>query len=288
MSATPRTFGVLTLDRPFHRALCGALLRSLERQGVQVSVLILVRQRRSIARILGQGHLRDTAMRLLARRLLGSPGTTGIPLNLANYTRVIGEAAVREDQRRFARFADEHGDRVIATDDLASPGCVAAIRRAGPSLIFSEGAGLLRQAFLDLFPIGVLNMHGAGPLPGYRGVGALEFALIDRQPVTMNLHLIDAGIDTGPLLAQQALTLSGREDLPEIYARLLRDSRDFIAETTRRVLDGTLTPVPHTADAGRQFFEPHPALAAHAESILRRGDFVPAAPPSHAHSRGPR
>jgi len=68
-------------------------------------------------------------------------------------------------------------------------------------LIFSEGAGLLRQAFLDLFPIGVLNMHGAGPLPLYRGIGALEFALIERHPVTMNLHLIDEGIDTGPLLA---------------------------------------------------------------------------------------
>ena len=269
MSAMARTFGVLTLDRPFHRALSGALLPALERHGVEVSVLILVRQRRSIARILGRGGLRDTAIRLLARRVLGSPGTTGIPLNFANYTRVIGEAAVRKDQQRLARFADEHGDRIIETDDLANPGCVAAIRRAGPSLIFAEGAGLLRQPFLDLFPIGVLNMHGAGPLPLYRGLGALEFALIDRQPVTMNLHLIDAGIDTGPLLAQQALTLSGQENLPEIYAHLLRDSRDFIAETTRRVLDGTLTPVPQAAGAGRQFFEPHPEMAAYAERRFR-------------------
>jgi len=284
----PPTFGVLTLDRPFHRALCGALLSSLERHGVQMSVLILLRQRRSIARTLRRGGLRETAIRLLARRVLGSPGTTGIPLDLASYTRVAGAETVHEDQQRLARFADEHGDRVIVTDDLADPGCVAAIRRAGPSLIFSEGAGLLRQSFLDLFPIGVINMHGAGPLPGYRGLGALEFGLIDRQPVTMNLHLIDAGIDTGPVLAQQALALSGQEDLPEIYARLLRDSRDFIAGTTRRVLDGTLMPVPQAPEAGRQFFEPHPALAAYAESLLRRGDFVPAAPPSHAHSRGPR
>jgi folate-dependent phosphoribosylglycinamide formyltransferase PurN len=270
MSVLPRTFGVLTLDRPFHRALCGALLSSLERHGVEVSALVLVRPRRSIARILRRGGLRDTVVRLLARRILGSPGATGIPLDFANYSRVAGEAAVREDQKRLARFADEHGDRVITTDDLANPGCVAAVRRAGPSLIFAEGAGLLPQAVLDLFSIGVVNMHGAGPLPRYRGLGALEFALIDREPVTMNLHLIDAGIDTGSLLAQQVLTLSGREDLPEIYARLLRDSRDFIADTAKRVLDGTLTPVPQVADAGRQYFEPHPALAAYAERQFRR------------------
>jgi len=90
---------------------------------VEVSVLIVVRQRRSIARIVARGGLRDTAMRLLARRMLGSPGATGIPLDLANYARLIGEAAVREDRQRLARFADEHGDRVIATDDLADPGC---------------------------------------------------------------------------------------------------------------------------------------------------------------------
>jgi methionyl-tRNA formyltransferase len=165
---------------------------------------------------------------------MGSPGTAGIPLDLGNYTRLLGEATVREDQQRLARFVDEHRDRIIVTDDVADPGCVAAIRRAAPSLILSEGAGLLRQSFLDLFPIGVVNMHGAGPLPGYRGLGALEFGLIERQPATMNLHLIDAGIDTGPVLAQRALALSGQEDLPEIYARLMRDSRDFIAETTRQ------------------------------------------------------
>ena len=265
----PRKFGVLTLDRPFHRALCGALLSSLERHGVEMSVLILLRQRRSIARTLARGDLGDTAIRLLARRVLGSPGAAGTPLDLANYTRVAGEAAVREDQQRLARFEAEHGDRIIATADLADPRSVAAIRRAAPSLIFSEGAGLLRQAFLDLFPIGVVNMHGGGPLPRYRGLGALEFGLIDRQPVTMNVHLIDAGIDTGPLLAQQALTLSGREDLPEIYARLLIESRDFIAATMRRVLDGTLTPVPQATETGTQFFEPHPALAAYAERRFR-------------------
>jgi hypothetical protein len=62
MSQMPRTFGVLTLDRPFHRALCGALLPSLDRHGVQLSVLILLRQRRSLARTLRRGNLAETAI----------------------------------------------------------------------------------------------------------------------------------------------------------------------------------------------------------------------------------
>jgi methionyl-tRNA formyltransferase len=129
----------------------------------------------------------------------------------------------------------------------------------------------LRQPFLDLFPMGVVNMHGAGPLPGYRGLGALEFALIDRQPVTMNVHVIDAGIDTGPVLAQRPLPLTGQEDLPQIYARLMRDSRDFIAETVRKYLDGAIAPVPQPIGAGCQYFEPHPLLAAYAERRFREG-----------------
>src|SRR6185436_5533376 len=102
-------------------------------------------------------------------------------------------------------------------------------------LALSEGCGLLRQPLLDVFPMGVINLHGGGPLPEYRGLGSLEFAMIDRQPIVMNLHLIDSGVDTGPLLAQQPLPLSGTEDLSTIYALLMRDSRKFVAETVRLV-----------------------------------------------------
>ena len=142
------------------------------------------------------------------------------------------------------------------------------LARRGVTLALSEGCGLLRQRLLSLFQAGVLNLHGSGPLPNYRGLGSLEFAIIDGKPVVMNLHLIDSGIDTGPIVAQQELSTAGASDLSTVYALLMRDSRDFIAESVRQVLDGRLHPVPQPAGAGRQYFEPHPAIAAVAERRL--------------------
>jgi folate-dependent phosphoribosylglycinamide formyltransferase PurN len=256
MSAAPRTLGVLMHDSPFNRALCGALLSSLERQALPLSLLLVLRPRRSI----GRG---------LARRVIGAKGSSGIQLDLPGYTRLVGEPAVRGQQEQVVRFERDHRERVLGTQDLADAATVAEVRRRGPSVLFSEGGGLLRQPFLDLFPLGVMNMHGSGPLPKYRGLGSLEFALIDRQPVTMNVHLIDSGIDTGSVLAQRTLSLTGHEKLSAIYAMLMRDSRDFIAETARAYLDGAIAPVPQDRSAGRQYFEPHPVLEAYAERRFR-------------------
>ena len=256
MTAASRTFGMLMHDSPFNRALSGGLLAALERYAVPLSTLIVLRPQRSIGRA-------------LSRRFVPVQGSSGIALGLGGYTRLVGEAAIRSQQEHLARFERQYPDRVIVTGDLAEAATVARIRERAPALLFSEGGGLLRQPFLDLFPMGVMNMHGAGPLPEYRGLGALEFALIDRRPVTMNLHLIDSGIDTGPLLAQRPLSLTGEEDLSTIYALLMRESREFIAERTRAYLDGVIAPVPQDPAAGRQYFEPHPLLAAYAERRFR-------------------
>ena len=256
MTTSGRTFGVLVHDSPFNRALCGALLNACGRHDVPLSLLIVLRPRRSIRRG-------------VVRRIAGAKKGVDSPLNLDGYTHLVGENVVHGQQEQFRRFETEQSERVVVVHDLGDASDLARIRERAPSLLFSEGGGLLRQPFLDLFPMGVMNMHGSGPLPAYRGLGSLEFALLDRQPVTMNVHLIDSGIDTGPVLAQRPLALTGREDLATIYAMLMRDSRDVVAETARAYLDETITPVAQDLAAGRQYFEPHPVIAAYAERRFR-------------------
>jgi folate-dependent phosphoribosylglycinamide formyltransferase PurN len=262
---------MVCLDRPFHRAMAGALISALARHGVELSGLIILRQRRSLRRLLRRRTMLDDGGRILSSLLLKSPGSSGLPLGLPGYVRVAGETTVKEQEALFGRFLADHPRRVLVTADLCDPAFLNRLRAMRLDLLLAEGAGLLRPPFLDLFPMGVVNLHGGGPLPEYRGLGSLEFALIDRRPVMMNLHLIDVGIDTGPLLAQQALALSGSEDLPTIYALLMRDSREFIAATVKRVLDGSLIATPKPPGAGRQYFEPHPVVAAYAEKRFHGG-----------------
>jgi folate-dependent phosphoribosylglycinamide formyltransferase PurN len=270
MSVAPKRFGLLCLDRPFQRALAGALLDSLDRHGVELSGVIMLRPRSRIGRLVrGQIRPADVA-RFASAAWAGRANEAGIPLGLDGYQALVGAEVVRAQRVRFRKFLLEHRDRTVEIHDPDAPASIAAVRRLRLDLVLAEGCGILREPLLAGFPAGVMNLHASGPLPQYRGLGSLEFAILDRAPIVMNLHLIDAGIDTGPILAQQELPTGPGDDLPAIYAKSMRASRDFIAATVRQMLDGHVTPRPQPRDAGRQYFEPHPLIAALAERHLHR------------------
>jgi phosphoribosylglycinamide formyltransferase-1 len=93
---------------------------------------------------------------------------------------------------------------------------------------------LLTPAFLARFP--VLNVHPS-LLPAFPGMRAVEEALAAGVRETgVTVHLVDEGVDTGPVLAQEAVPV-GPEDTPEtLRARLHAVEHRLLPETTRRFL----------------------------------------------------
>jgi phosphoribosylglycinamide formyltransferase 1 len=74
---------------------------------------------------------------------------------------------------------------------------------------------LLTKPFLDRFPGRIVNVHPS-LLPSFPGTRAIEDALaagVDETGVTV--HLVDEGIDTGPVLAREAVPVAPRETLEE-------------------------------------------------------------------------
>jgi phosphoribosylglycinamide formyltransferase-1 len=74
---------------------------------------------------------------------------------------------------------------------------------------------LLEKPFLDRFPGRVVNVHPS-LLPEFPGLHAIDDALaagVERTGVTV--HLVDEGIDTGPILAQEAVAVVPRGTLEE-------------------------------------------------------------------------
>lgn len=89
---------------------------------------------------------------------------------------------------------------------------------------------LLGPCFLDRFPGAVINIHPS-LLPAFPGLGAVEQALAYGARVFgVSVHFVDDGVDTGPLILQQAV------DLPQA-----RDPADVLAAL--RPLEHTLLPV---------------------------------------------
>jgi phosphoribosylglycinamide formyltransferase-1 len=97
---------------------------------------------------------------------------------------------------------------------------------------------LLTPAFLERFP--VLNIHPS-LLPAFPGMRAIEEALAAGVRETgVTVHLVDEGVDTGPVIAQEPVPVRA-DDTPEtLRARVHAVEHRLLAETTRRFLAGAL------------------------------------------------
>ena len=111
----------------------------------------------------------------------------------------------------------EHPDR--ASFDAA---VVAALREAGVACVVLAGfMRLVTPVLLDAFPYRVVNIHPS-LLPAFPGVDAQAQALAYGARITgCTVHLVDAGTDTGPVLAQAAVPVLDGDDRDTLAARIL-------------------------------------------------------------------
>lgn len=90
------------------------------------------------------------------------------------------------------------------------------LRSRGVELVVCAGyMHLLTAAFLARFPGRIVNVHPS-LLPEFPGVRAIDDALAAGVETTgVTVHLVDAGLDTGPVIAQQPVPVEPRETLAD-------------------------------------------------------------------------
>jgi len=103
---------------------------------------------------------------------------------------------------------------------------------------------LLPPEVLAVFPNGIVNLHFS-LLPAYRGAAPVQRALLDGVAVTgVTTFLIDAGMDTGPLLLAEEVPVNPDEDAGALTARLAEVAGRLAVETLDALESGQVQPRP--------------------------------------------
>jgi methionyl-tRNA formyltransferase len=103
---------------------------------------------------------------------------------------------------------------------------------------------ILPDWLLAIPRLGCINVH-ASLLPKYRGAAPINWAIADGEHETgVTIMQMDAGMDTGPMLAMRAITIGDDETAPELSARLARLGADLLSETLPRIASGEVQPEP--------------------------------------------
>lgn len=118
------------------------------------------------------------------------------------------------------------------------------IRKLKPDLIVVVAYGkIIPQEILDIPTYGCLNVH-ASLLPKYRGAACLNAPILYGDSETgITIMKMEAGLDTGPILRQEKISLQGEENLEYVHDKLANLGAQILPEVIKDWINGNIKPI---------------------------------------------
>ena len=139
------------------------------------------------------------------------------------------------------RLAAAAGIPIIQPRRIREPEAMEALASHDADLFVVVAFGqILPQTVLDLPKHGTLNVH-ASLLPRWRGAAPIQAAIRAGDDVSgVTIMLLDAGLDTGPILSSRSVALERNETGQTLHDRLARLGADLLSVTIPRYLAGDI------------------------------------------------
>jgi len=126
---------------------------------------------------------------------------------------------------------------------------LSALRELQPDLIAVAAYGqILPQSILDLPRFGCLNLH-TSLLPRYRGAAPIQWAILNGDAETgVTIMKMDAGLDTGDILAQATTLIHPEDNSETLHDRLARMGAELLVRTLPDYVAGKLLARPQPVE----------------------------------------
>ena len=134
-------------------------------------------------------------------------------------------------------FAESKGIPVL--QPLKIRDCIDEVSALGGDLLVTCAYGqILTQAVLDLFPLGVWNIH-AGLLPVYRGASPIQSCILAGERETgVSIMKTELGLDAGDILLVEKTEISATETCGELSNRLSKIGAEAIVKGLKLIQSG--------------------------------------------------
>jgi folate-dependent phosphoribosylglycinamide formyltransferase PurN len=209
--------------------------------------------------VLENGQPRMEMARRRARRV-GWPTVVGQVLFVALLQPVLRALGTRRRNGilRTASLDTTNRAPSVRVRSVNDDEVVALLRSLRPDVVVVHGTRIISARVLASAGCPVVNMH-AGITPRYRGVHGGYWALAEHHPewVGTTIHLVDAGIDTGGILAQATFEVSGEDTIATYPDLHLVHGLPLLAHQVENVMAGLeLKPRPGLAPGTALYYHP--------------------------------
>lgn len=141
------------------------------------------------------------------------------------------------------------GLRVMQPAQLKDNSFLETVVTLKPEIIIVVAYGkILPKSVLKIPEHGCINVH-ASLLPKYRGAAPMAWAIIRGEKVTgVTTMLMDEGLDTGPILLQQATEISIKDTTGSLGQKLSEMGASLLNETVKGIREGSVRPIPQKGE----------------------------------------
>ena len=141
------------------------------------------------------------------------------------------------------KLAIEHNIPTIQPDTLKSEKAASVLEELKPDLLVVAAYGcILPKTVLSLPVHGCINVHPS-LLSSYRGASPVASALLGGEQVSgVTIMLMDEGMDSGPILAQQKVDISADDTTGSLTDKLAFIGAELLLKTLPKWLSGEIKP----------------------------------------------
>ena len=219
-------------------------------------------------------RLTRTSMISRRARKLGLPTTIGQVL----FSTLVVPALRRRGAERVAAVLEEAkldvspiDQPVIRIPSVNSEEARTVLACLAPSVIVVSGTRIISRKTLDCVDATFINLH-AGVAPQYRGVHGGYWALAEGRPelVGSTVHIVDQGIDTGPVLAQATFPVTSDDSFATYPYLHLVAGMPLLLDAVKPLLEGDPPEVVAPLSTEPSRLRSHPTLWGYITQRLRR------------------
>ncbi len=142
-------------------------------------------------------------------------------------------------------YALSHGLSVIQAKSLKDAETIEQMKALAPdACIVSAYGKIIPESILSVPRLGFLNIHPS-LLPRHRGATPIPSAILEGDKVTgVTIMLLDAGMDSGPILKQKEVAIADQDTTASLSTRMAVVGAELLIEVLPLWLESKIKPVP--------------------------------------------
>lgn len=149
------------------------------------------------------------------------------------------------------------GEKITHFSTVNDEDCIVMMEKVNPDIVLVSGTRIISKKMLERCKAVFINMH-AGITPQYRGVhgGYWAVANNDKDNCGVTIHLVDKGIDTGGILYQSKINLTGKDNFTTYPFLQLGEGLPLLKRSVEDALNGQLKSKPNSLLPGKLWYHP--------------------------------